>query len=89
MQRKSFGLLASHPYWKNSLKQYQNNTRTSKNYTRTGIKHTGSGMILILVYKTFPIGIALSIEFKKVLKTITNDLSTDILLSDTDQRNIG
>ena len=45
------------PYKKNCfINQYQNNTRTSKKYTRTSIKHTGSGIILALVYETFPKG---------------------------------
>ena len=42
------------PYWKNCfISQYKNNTRTCKKYAK---KYTGSGIILILVYETFPIG---------------------------------
>ena len=52
------------PYWKIFFinqycikNRYQNNTRTSKKCIRTSIKHTGSDIILILVYEIFPIGI--------------------------------
>ena len=44
------------PYRKNCfINQYQISTGTSKKYTRTSIKHTGFGIILILVNETFPI----------------------------------
>ena len=33
-----------------------NNIRTNKKYTRINVKHTGSGIILMLVYETFSIG---------------------------------
>ena len=46
-----------YPYWKIFTNQYQNNTRTSKKFTSTSIKHIDSGIILILVYETFPIGL--------------------------------
>ena len=40
------------------INQFQNNTRTNTKYTRTSLKHTGSGIFLILVYEIFRIGFA-------------------------------